>query len=99
MRICNISQIYINKDDPWSVILAAASFSILSTTNRQKCYSPAQLIFGRDKILLIEHTVGWELIRQRNQAKMIKDNIHKNRHRVDHKYKVGDNVILTDPLH
>ena len=24
-----------------------------------------------------------------------KDNIHENRHRVDHDYKVGDNVILT----
>ena len=31
---CNINQTYDDKDDPWSGILAAASFVIISTTNR-----------------------------------------------------------------
>ena len=31
---CNITQTYNDKDDPWSGILAAASFVIISTTNR-----------------------------------------------------------------
>ena len=31
---CNIPQTYDDKDDPWSGILAAAAFVILSTTNR-----------------------------------------------------------------
>ena len=31
---CNINQTYDDKDDPWSGILAAAEFVILSTNNR-----------------------------------------------------------------
>ena len=31
---CNITQTYDDKDDPWSGILDAAAFVILSTTNR-----------------------------------------------------------------
>ena len=36
-----------------------------------------------------------ELIRQRNQTKINKDNIHKNRHRVDYDYKIRDDIMLT----
>ena len=57
--------------------------------------SPGQLMFGRDTILLIKHTVDSEIIRQENQTQINKDNILKNRHRVDNNYKVRDNVMLT----
>ena len=40
---CNIIQTYVDKYDPWSGILAAAAFSIISTTYRLKRYSPGQL--------------------------------------------------------
>ena len=46
VRDCNITQTYVNKDDPWSGILAAAE-----TTKRLKCYSPDQLLFGHDMII------------------------------------------------
>ena len=46
-------------------------------------------------ILPIKHKVDWELIHQRKQAQINKDNIRKNWHIVDYDYKVGDNVILT----
>ena len=49
-------------------ILAEAEFAIISTTNRQKVYSPDQYISIRDKILPIKHRVDWELIRQRKQT-------------------------------
>ena len=58
VRTCNITQTYVDKDDPWSGILAAEAFTILSTTNVMKGYSPGQLIFGRDMILPIKHRVG-----------------------------------------
>ena len=38
----------LDKNEPWLGILAAASFEILSTTDRLKFYSPEQLLFGRD---------------------------------------------------
>ena len=77
MHNFNITQTYFGKDDPWLGILAAASYEICSTKNRLKCYSPGQLVFGRDMILLITHTVDWELIPQQNQTQINKDNIHK----------------------
>ena len=46
-------------------------------------------------IILIKHMVDWEIILQQKQDKINKDKIRKNRHRVDHNYKVGDNVMLS----
>ena len=60
VRTFNIStQPYVEKNDPWMGILSAAAFGICSTTNRQKVYSPGQLIFGRDMIIPIKHRVDW----------------------------------------
>ena len=58
------TQPYVDENDPWTGILAAAAFAILSTTNSQKGYSPGKLIFGRDMILPIKHRADWKLIRQ-----------------------------------
>ena len=53
----NISQTYVDENNPWTVILAAAEFSIHSTTNTLKLYSPVQLSFVRDTIIPIKHRV------------------------------------------
>ena len=96
VRTFNISKTYVDEDDPWTGILSASSLEIISTINRQNSYSPGQLVFGRDMILLVKHKVYWELIRQRNQTQINKDNIHKNSQRVDHDNKVGDKVMLNN---
>ena len=54
-----IKDTYRYEDYPWLVILAAAVFKILSTTNRLKGYSLGQLVFGRDMIISIKHTADW----------------------------------------
>ena len=56
------------------VILAAAAFVIRSSTNRIKGYSPGQLIFGRGMILPIKHRMDWELICQKKQTQINRDN-------------------------
>ena len=76
VRICNITRTYAEKGDPWSVILSAAAFEVRSTKNRLKYYSPGQLVFGCGIIIPIEHTVNWEIIRQRKQTQINKDNIY-----------------------
>ena len=59
----NIStQTYYDKHYSWSGILDASEFAITSTTKKLNSYSTGQFIFGRDMILPIKHTVGWELI-------------------------------------
>ena len=84
----NIQQTYFDEDDPWTGILAAAEFGILSKKSRQKGYNPGQLLFRRDMILLIQHRVDWELIRQQKQTQINRDNARKNKHSVDYNYKV-----------
>ena len=96
MRTFNIQQTYVDKNDPWTGILAAVAFEIRSTTIRQIGYSPGQLIFGSDMILLIKHRVGWELIRRQKQTQINKDNARKNKHSVDYDYKVRDKIMLTN---
>ena len=61
VRNFNVQQTYVDENDPWKGILAAAAFAIFSRTNGKKGYIPCQLIFGRDTIILIKHTVYWEL--------------------------------------
>ena len=76
--------------------MATAAFKILSTTNKLKGYILCQLLFGSDTILLINHKVDWELICQKNQTQINKDNICENIKRVDHDYKVVDKVMLNN---
>ena len=94
MRTCNITITYFDKDNPWSGILDAAAFAIRSTKSTLKGNSTCQLVFGHDMILPIKHKVDWELICKRKQTQNNKDNICKNRNRVDHDYKFGDKVMF-----
>ena len=71
VRTFNISHTYVEKYDLWTGILAAAEFGIQLTRKMKKGYSSGQLIFVRDTILLIEQTVGWELICKKNQTQSI----------------------------
>ena len=64
----NIIETNVNEDNPWSGILDAEVFAILSTTNKLKVYSPWQLVFGHYMIISMKHKVYWELIRQQKQA-------------------------------
>ena len=43
-----------------------------------------ELAFGRAIILPLNHKVDWELIRNRKQTQINKDNIRENNKRVDH---------------
>ena len=95
VRKFNISQTYVDRNDPWTGILAAVTFSILSTNNRLKDYSTGWLIFGCDVIIPIKHKLDWWMICQKNQVQINKDNIRK----IDIKLTTniaGDNSVLTN---
>ena len=47
-------------------------------------------------IIPIKHAVDQELIRQRNQRQINKDNIRENINRVEHNYKVRDKFIIAN---
>ena len=94
MRSFNIKDTHVGKYYPLLVILSASAFEIISTENLLKGYSPRNLVFGHDMILLTKQTADWTLIRQKNQTQMNKYNICKNNKRVDHAYIVVIKVIL-----
>ena len=96
MRNFNITQSYVDKDDLWLGIFSAASFLIISTTNKLIGYSLEQLVFGRDMIIPIKHKVDWELICRKNKTQINKDNTRKNIKRFDHDYKVRDKFMLNN---
>ena len=68
----NITETYVEKDNPWLGIVSATTVVIISTTKRLKYYSLGQLVFGCDTILSINHKVDWQLIHQKNQTQFIK---------------------------
>ena len=97
VRNCNISsQTNVEKNDPLGGILAAAAFVIFLTTNRQKGYSPEQLIFGHDMILPIKHMMDWKLIRQQKQTQINRDKTRENKHTVDYDHKLRDDFMRTN---
>ena len=97
MRTFNITETFVDEDYPWlSILSGAPDFEIISTKNRLKGYSPVQLVFERDMIIPMKHKVDWELIRQRKQTQINKYNIHINRKRVYHDYRVRDKFMLNN---
>ena len=55
--------LYIDMDDPWSGILAAALFAMCSMYHTTLRAMPGQLIFGRDMILNMQYLADWTVIK------------------------------------
>ena len=85
---------YIDMDDPWSGILAAAAFAMCSTYHTTLHAMPGQLIFGRDIIINMQYLADWTVIKAHKQQLICKNNIIENSKCIPHQYKVGDMVML-----
>ena len=46
-------------------------------------------------IIPIKHMVDWEFILQQKQTQINRDNDHKNKHRVEYDYIVGNKIMIT----
>jgi hypothetical protein len=80
----------------WSFI-SAASWAIRSTYHTTLQATPGQLIFGRDMLLSIPFRADWAHIKIRKQGLINKGVLRENDTRIQHKYNVGDNVLLDKP--
>jgi hypothetical protein len=85
---------YLDEDDPWGGILAAAAFALRSTFHTTLRATPGQLVFGRDMILNVQHQADWTAIKRRKQELIRKNNIIENSKRIPYLYRVGDRVLL-----
>ena len=63
----NLQNNYLDKDDPWSGILAATDFLVQITYHTTLQATPVQLLFGRDTILNTPFIAEWGAIRLRRQ--------------------------------
>ena len=70
-------------EDPWSGIIAAVSFSIRATVSTTTEKSPMQLVYGRDAILNIKHTVDWKRNKNKKQKRITQNNKRENSKRVN----------------
>jgi Integrase zinc binding domain len=93
IRTFQVHDAYLDEDDPWSGILAAAMFAIRATVHTTLQATPSQLVFGRDAIMNIKFEADWRLIRERKQSIIKQNNKRENARRIPHKYKTKDKVL------
>lgn len=73
---------------------SAAAYAIRETIHGTTKHTPAQLVYCKDLILRIRVEAETELIRQRREAAILKNNAWENRRRIAYKYKTGDYVLV-----
>lgn len=98
LRIYDLDKAMFDDKDPWAGYIASISWALRATVHATLQASPAQLVFGRDMILPLSFQANWEELRAQRQQRINKDNKRENRNRIHHEYKVGDKVLVTDPL-
>jgi hypothetical protein len=96
LRTYELQERELDPNDPWSSLLASASFAIRSTYHTTLRATPAQLVFGRDMLLPIKFKADWAAIKARRQDEMQRNNDRENKTQKVHEYKVGDKILLTD---
>ena len=95
IRTYELENVYMDKQDPWSGIIAATCFAIRSTYHTTLQATPGQLVFGRDMIFNIKHEANWPAIKQHKQQLIAQNNQRENAKRIEHQYSEGDKVLLT----
>lgn len=94
--IRTVSRSDLDELDPWSGVLAATMFALRATHHTTLQASPMQLVFGRDAILNLKFTANWQLIKEKKQKLIHKNNQNENAKRIPYHYKVGDQVLVDE---
>ena len=93
VRTFQVNELELDEENPWDGILTAVMFATRATFHTTLQATPAQLVFGRDSILNTKFEADWNIIRQRKQSIIAKNNERENKGRIKHTYKVGDKVL------
>ena len=70
-------------------------FGVRSTYHTSLEATPAQLVFGRDMILPIQHQADWKYIKEKKQKLIDYNNKRENRKRKTFEFKVNDEVLIS----
>jgi transposase InsO family protein len=96
IRTFQVQDNYLNEDDPWEGILTATMFAIRANYHTTLQATPSQLVFGRDAILNVQFEANWNLIRERKQRIIKKNNEAENAKRIPHTYHINDKVLFKE---
>ena len=94
LRSKNLAKLEMPEDDPWTAILASVAYAVRSTYHTTLQATPAQLIFGRDMIYPVEYVAEWDVLRQKKQKIIDKNNTRENSRRVEFDYCVGQKILI-----
>jgi len=94
LRTFQVHSTELDEDDPWSGILGAVMFATRATVHSTNRATPAQLVFGRDAMLNVQHEANWSYIKERRNDITSKNNKRENATRKKHEYNVNDKVLL-----
>ncbi|EGZ28797.1 hypothetical protein PHYSODRAFT_552476 [Phytophthora sojae] len=79
------------------VALDYAAYAIRASYHSVLRASPAQLLFGEDMITRQLHFANWSFLSKQRFLSILQDNERENMKRLQHFYKVGDQVMLRIP--
>ena len=94
IRSFQLHKTELDKDDPWSGILATAMYAIRATIHTTLKAAPTQLVFGRNANLNISFEADWHRIQQQKQKLINKNYAQRNKKPSAQKYSVGDCINI-----
>ena len=83
-----------DEDNPWEGILDATMFAIRATYHTTLQATLSQLVFGQDAILNVQFEANWNLIYERKQRIIRKNNEAENAKRILHTNHINDKQVL-----
>ncbi|EGZ16114.1 hypothetical protein PHYSODRAFT_334305 [Phytophthora sojae] len=99
LEIVNILRVRPDLHDQLDVALDYAAYAIRVSYHSVLRASPAQLLFGEDMITRELHFVNWGFLSNQRFMAILRINERENMKRIQHFYKVGDQVMLRIPAH
>ena len=75
-------------------ILASAQYAVRVCINKTYGLTPGSIAFHRDMLLPIPIVVNLQMLRQRRQILIDKNNLRENRRRKQHDYNIGDQMMI-----
>ena len=84
VRTFELQTNYLDEDEPWAGLLAAAAFAIRSTYHTMLKSTPGQLVYGRDMLLNMKHVANWDAITNPKRKMILKNNRRENAKRIPH---------------
>ena len=80
----------LDKENPWLGILGAVMFSTRATIHSTSRATPAQLVFGCDTMINVQHEANWTYIKECRGKSSSKNNKLENATHRKHKYNGND---------